>query len=79
MMHKFALVAALLIAACGADQAVAVGDSSATQDSAMRTEWKVTSAAGMDALLIIGAAGGDVMQAHYYPETIAWARDNMSA
>ena len=79
MGHKIAFVAALLISACGADQAVAVDDSSATTDSAMRTEWKVTSAAGMDALLIIGAVGGDVMQSHYYPEMIAYVRENLSA
>lgn len=79
MRPKFALVAALLIPTFGASQAVTAGDSSATTDSAMRTEWNVTSAAGMDALLIIGAAGGDVMQSHHYPETIAYVRENMSA
>ena len=79
MRHKFALVAALLIPTFGASQAATAGGSSATTDSVMRTDWKVTSAAGMDALLIIGAASGDVMQSHYYPETIAYMRDNMSA
>ena len=44
----------------------------------MTTEWLVTQAAGMDALLLIGAASGDVMQAHIYPEAIAFVRDNMS-
>ena len=79
MRHTFALVAALLIPTFGASQAATAGDASATTDSSMRTEWKVRSAAGMDALLIIGAAGGDVMQSHYYPETIAYVRDNISA
>jgi hypothetical protein len=79
MRHTLALVAALLIPALGACEAEITGDASVTSDSAMRTEWKVTSAAGMDALLIIGAAGGDVMQSHYYPEMIAYVRDNISA
>ena len=79
MRHTFALVAALLIPTFGASQAATAGDASAKTDSSMRTEWKVRSAAGMDALLIIGAAGGDVMQSHYYPETIAYVRDNISA
>lgn len=43
------------------------------------TQWEVTSAEGMDALLLIGAAGGDVMQADIYPEEIAWVRDNISS
>lgn len=44
-----------------------------------RTEWIVSSAEGMDAILLIGAAGGDVMQADIYPGAIAWVRENVSA
>ncbi|MAL08232.1 MAG: hypothetical protein CMF74_01025 [Maricaulis sp.] len=46
--------------------------------SETRTEWVVTSAEGMDAILLIGAAGGDVMQADIYPEGIAWVRETVS-
>ena len=45
---------------------------------ATRTQWVVTRAEGMDALLLIGAAGGDVMQADIYLGEIAWVRDNIS-
>ncbi len=42
------------------------------------TQWNVSSAAGLDALLLIGAASGDVMQAHIYGEDIERARNSMS-
>lgn len=42
------------------------------------TEWRVTAAEGMDALLLIGAAGGDVMQSTIYAEEIAFVRDSIS-
>jgi hypothetical protein len=43
------------------------------------TEWVVTAAAGMDALLMIGAASGDVLQADMFEETITLMRGRMSA
>jgi hypothetical protein len=43
------------------------------------TEWVVTAAAGMDALLMIGAASGDVLQANMFQETITLMRGRMSA
>lgn len=43
------------------------------------THWKVTAATGMDALLLIGAASGDVMQSTIYGDEIAYARENISA
>jgi hypothetical protein len=46
---------------------------------AQRTNWQVRGAEGLDALLLIGAASGDVMQAEQYPEEIAWVRENFSA
>ena len=43
------------------------------------TEWVVTAAAGMDALLMIGAASGDILQADIFEESIALMRGRMSA
>jgi hypothetical protein len=43
------------------------------------TEWVVTAAAGMDALLMIGAASGDVLQSELFEEPIALMRGRMSA
>ncbi|QGZ93220.1 hypothetical protein [Terricaulis silvestris] len=45
---------------------------------AQRTNWQVRGAEGLDALLLIGAASGDVMQATQYPDEIAWVRSNFS-
>ncbi|WP_395647118.1 hypothetical protein [Terricaulis sp.] len=42
------------------------------------TRWRVRSSEGLDALLLLGAASGDVMQAEIYPDEIAWARAHMS-
>lgn len=50
----------------------------ATPAFAQRTNWQVRGAEGLDALLLIGAASGDVMQAEQYPEEIAWVRSNFS-
>lgn len=47
-------------------------------ETRMTTEWVVRPAAGMDALLLIGAVGGDVLQAHHYSETIDFLRENLS-
>lgn len=47
-------------------------------DSETRTEWRVTPAAGLDALLLIGAASGDKLQAHYHGESIELVRGQMS-
>ncbi|WP_420430666.1 hypothetical protein [Hyphobacterium sp.] len=49
------------------------------RDGVMTTQWRVTRAEGMDAVLLVGAAGGDIMQADIYPEEIAWVRENVSA
>ena len=57
---------------------VACVASSPTQDTTV-TQWNVQSAMGMDALLLIGAASGDLMQAHIYAEEIADVRRKMSA
>lgn len=46
---------------------------------ATRTDWRVTAAEGMDALLLIGAAAGDVMQGEIYVEEIAYVRERISA
>jgi hypothetical protein len=41
-------------------------------------QWDVVSSAGLDAVLLLGAAAGDVMQADLYPDEIAWARECLS-
>jgi hypothetical protein len=50
----------------------------ASPAAAQRTNWQVRGAEGLDALLLIGAASGDVMQAQLYGEDIAWVRQNFS-
>jgi len=57
---------------------VACAASPPTQDTTV-TQWNVQSAMGMDALLLIGAASGDLMQADIYAEEIADVRRKMSA
>ena len=57
---------------------VACDASSPTQNTTV-TQWNVQTAMGMDALLLIGAASGDLMQAHIYKEEIADVRRKMSA
>lgn len=42
------------------------------------TQWRVRAAPGMDALLMLGAASGDILQAEYYGETIEFLRAEMS-
>jgi len=64
------LIVFLFLAACG--------ESSPVPDETV-TQWNVQSAIGMDALLLIGAASGDLMQAHIYAEEIAAVRGKMSA
>lgn len=46
--------------------------------AAQVTQWHVRSAQGMDALLLIGAASGDVMQQEIYPDDIRWVREHFS-
>lgn len=48
-----------------------------TANTAAETQWRVRSSEGLDAILLIGAAGGDVMQQEEYPEEIAWVRANV--
>lgn len=42
------------------------------------TNWVVRGSQGLDALLLIGAASGDVMQAEIYGEDIRWVREHFS-
>ncbi|MEE2526875.1 hypothetical protein V0U79_10880 [Hyphobacterium sp. HN65] len=81
-------LAVLALAACSPSETpeTAHGSSAAPdpgiptdRDGVMTTQWSVTRAEGMDAILLIGAAGGDVMQADIYPDEIAWVRENVSA
>lgn len=50
----------------------------ASPASAQVTQWRVHGSEGLDAVLLIGAASGDVMQAEEYPEEIAWVRAHFS-
>ncbi len=45
---------------------------------AQTTQWRVHSAEGLDALLLIGAASGDRLQAEHYADDIAWVRRTFS-
>ncbi len=49
------------------------------QPSEFTTEWVVRPAPGLDAILLLGAASGDVMQAQPYAEDIEWVRSRFSA
>ena len=55
------------------------GNAPASDSDEPATQWNVQPAIGMDALLLIGAASGDVMQSHYYRNEIAAVREDMSA
>ena len=44
-----------------------------------RTQWNVHSSEPLDALLLLGAASGDVLQADYYADDIAWVRASLPA
>ena len=44
----------------------------------MQTDWQVNSAVGLDALLLIGAAAGDELQARSYADDIARLRADLS-
>ncbi len=61
----------VLVGGCGAEQA---------EDAppATYTQWNVSPAAGLDALLLIGAASGDVMQARIYGKDIRRVRNSVS-
>lgn len=65
MLRFFAALAALMLIAAPA--------------SAQVTQWRVRSSEGLDALLLIGGASGDIMQAEAYPTEIAWAREHIGA
>lgn len=65
MLRFFSALAALMLIAAPA--------------SAQITQWRVRSSEGLDALLLIGAASGDIMQAEAYPTEIAWMRDSIGA
>lgn len=62
--HSLSLFAALLLAACAA----------APPPPQPMTDWRITAASGMDAVLLIGVASGDKMQAELYPEEVDWVQ-----
>lgn len=49
----------------------------AGSDAVFQTRWQVSAAPGLDALLLLGAAAGDELQAEYYPNAIDHVRDNL--
>lgn len=70
--HLIALLCLFLgVAACSESSSGA--DTAATQ-----TDWQITSAVGLDALLLIGAASGDELQARPYADDIARLRASLS-
>lgn len=75
-MMKLRMVLLVLLAFF-ADYAVSIEKNSVSPTA--YTEWSVTPAAGLDALLLIGAASGDVMQADIYSDEIARFRHAMSS
>lgn len=81
-VKRLTLIAVVVCLAAGAEQGANAESASRQEETpgaaAARTEWRVSAAEGMDALLLIGAASGDVMQAEIYADTIAFVRANMS-
>lgn len=74
MRIKFvAVVLALVATGCSAQR------TSVATPEPIVTRWVVTPAAGLDALLLLGAASGDLMQADIYGEDIEWVRSSVSA
>ena len=78
MKQRNAWLTALVAVFCGLSNLVNAAEVPALDSVEMRTTWTVTGAAGMDALLIIGAVGGDVMQGHIYAGSVAYFRENLS-
>lgn len=62
----------VLLAGCGAYQ------TTVTAPTTTYTQWSVTPAAGLDALLLIGAASGDVMQSEIYSADIERVKNSVS-
>lgn len=73
MIRRFFLAA---LAACLS--ACANAPSPPPTQAAPTTQWRVQGSEGLDALLLIGAAAGDVLQADEYSAEIAWVRSNFS-
>jgi len=65
------LALVVLIVGCGAKEAEVAAPP-------IYTQWNISAAAGLDALLLIGAVSGDVMQARIYGEDIERVRNSVS-
>ncbi len=50
---------------------------STPRPAASGTHWQVAPSAGFDALLLLGAAAGDVMQTELYPDEIRWLTERL--
>jgi len=69
------IVLVLALAVCAPANAFGLQE---TDSIEIQTEWVVQPAEGMDALLLIGAIGGDVLQGPIFSETIGFLRENIS-
>lgn len=81
MKIRYLACAALLAAGLSHPALAQNGHTALPEASApaeMHTRWIVRGAAGLDALLLIGAASGDILQADYHPEAIAYWRERLS-
>jgi hypothetical protein len=79
MKQRIAWFTAFLTLMCGLSISANAEKVPALDVGENHTMWTVRAAAGMDALLIIGAVGGDVMQGHIYAGSVAYFRENLSA
>jgi hypothetical protein len=77
-MFAIGVAAALAVGVLGAP-AWTFDETGADAAAETRTDWVVRPAPGLDALLMIGAASGDVLAQNYYGETIAFLRERMPA
>ena len=68
----------VLIFVVGLSLAGCASDARQGNGTYVKTEWVVSPAAGIDAILLLGAASGDVMQANIYPDEIARVRASLS-
>jgi len=67
IVRRCSLLTVFLLVSC-----VAIGEERS------QTDWAVLSAKGLDALLLLGAASGDPLQAEHHAEAVDWVRDRMS-
>ena len=77
MIRQFFTGAAMALAIGLGTPVAAQGEAAERAGAETRTNWIVRPAPGLDALLMIGAASGDLLARDYYGETIAFLREAM--